>query len=169
MQNIPTYMNNLFSANITVARVVAVLMLPLAPCVSRHPVSSPSSASSTLPAISISSCTTPSRSFRLPFALQLPRGCSAIVSGRVGCGKSTLLNIIAGECDIGARATCAVAGRTLLVRCPLPPLHFCNILRRYRRSLTCSGAASGTTSVSAQCATKQSCSALCGLHALQRT
>lgn len=115
MQNIPTYMNNLFSANITVARVVAILRLPLAPCITRSNSYSKSECSPAHAAINIASCTTPNRSIRSPFALQLQRGGIAVVSGRVGCGKSTLLQIIAGECDISASSSSIVSGRTLFV------------------------------------------------------
>lgn len=108
-------MNNLFSANITVSRVVAILQLPLAPCITRHHRASLPAFSSAQLAIDIVSCTTPNRSLRVPFALQLQRGCSAIVCGRVGCGKSTLLHIIAGECDIATSSCISVFGRVLFV------------------------------------------------------
>jgi ABC-type bacteriocin/lantibiotic exporter with double-glycine peptidase domain len=114
MSNIPTYMNNLFSANVTIARVVAVLCLPIAPCVTRSN-TPPTASSSTSVSVDMIACTTPNRLFQRPVALQLQRGCNAVVSGRVGCGKSTLLQIIAGECNLSTTSCCVVAGRTLYV------------------------------------------------------
>jgi ABC-type bacteriocin/lantibiotic exporter with double-glycine peptidase domain len=115
MQNIPTYMNNLFSANVTVARVAAILHLPLAPCITRNTFQPSSPSASIASVVDIAACTTPNRLFQRPFALQLQRGCNAVVVGRVGCGKSTLLQIVAGECDIGTSSSCQVTSRTLYV------------------------------------------------------
>ena len=115
MQNIPTYMNNLFSANITIARFVAVIQMPLAPCINRSTSKQSSGTSLASTSISITACTTPNRPLHKPFSLTLHHGCNAVVGGRVGCGKSTLLQIIAGECLIGASSSCSVAGRTLFV------------------------------------------------------